>query len=190
MMLALLIAASLAAPSLATTQAAADTCRAKIDALQQRFQARQTAPTDAVSFSQDELNSYLALGAELPVGLKEVTVTLRRDRLEAKGMVDLDALKTRIPTSKSATSPLWLLGGLMPFEVKGKFKSADGFGQAEVEEVRLGPVLLPPNVVGQIVASSTKSERLPKGVDLNAPFRLPYGVKSIRLEVYRSVVQP
>ena len=194
-MITLLLAAALAAQAagnpLALTKAAADTCRAKIDALDRRFKAKATTPAEPVAFSEQEVNSYLAQGgAVLPVGIKSFTVSLRRDRLEAKGMVDLDALKAKVPASKSATNPLWLLGGLMPFELKGKFKSANRFGQAEIEEVRLGPVMLPPSVVAQLVASSTKSPGMPQGVDLMAPFRLPYGVRSLRLEAYRAVVEP
>lgn len=194
MFLPLLISSvvAVASPSpLGVTKAAADSCRVKIDNLDRRFKARIMTPAESVGFSEQEVNSYFALGgAELPVGLKDVTISLRRDRLEAKGMVDLDALKAKVPASKAATNPLWLLGGLLPFELKGKFKSENGFGQAEVEEVRLGPVMLPASVVGQIVASATKTPKLPGGVDLMAPFRLPYGVKSVRLEAYRAVVQP
>ncbi len=192
-MIALLLGTVIAAaaPSLGLSKAAADSCRLKIDALDRRFKAKMTTPADAVSFSEQEVNSYLVLGgARLPVGLRNVSVSLRRDRLEASGMVDLDALKTKVPSSSNPMNPLWLLGGLMPFELKGKFTSQDGFGQAEIEEVRLGPVLLPPSVVAQIVASSTKSARMPNGVDLLAPFRLPYGVKTVRFEAYRALVQP
>jgi hypothetical protein len=64
----------------------------------------------------------------------------------------------------------------------------DGFGQIEVDELRLGAVALPMSMLEQIVASSTRTPENPQGFDIHSPFRLPYALKRVRLEPGRAVL--
>lgn len=189
----IIFALALAAPAatIGLTRQAADSCRVKLEDLERRQKAAGSpAPSGAVAFTESEINSYLNLGGvKLPVGLRDIRVRLFRGRVEAMGTVDLDAVKAHVPSSSSPLNPLWLLGGTTEFELKGKVESDKGFGQVDVEEVRLGPVSLPPSVVAQIVASSTKTADKPGGFDLLAPFRLPYGLKRVRIETGQSLVE-
>jgi len=140
---------------------------------------------DAVSLSQGELNSYLnlGLGAKLPKGLTGLHFDLNPAQIRATGRVDLEQLK-QLP-EQPRWSPLGLLSGDLPIEVVGRMKSDAGFGSFEIEEVRLGPMILPPALVQQLIASATKTARQPDGFDIRSPFRLPYGLKRVRVQLGR-----
>ena len=47
---------------------------------------------------------------------------------------------------------------------------------------------VPTSVLGQLVLSATKSEANPEGVDITAPFRLPYSVNRLRLQPGRALL--
>jgi hypothetical protein len=140
----------------------------------------------AVSLSQGELNSYLnlGLGAKLPKGLTGLHFDLNPAQIRATGRVDLEQLKRQLP-EQPRWSPLGLLSGDLPIEVVGRMKSDAGFGSFEIEEVRLGPMILPPALVQQLIASATKTARQPDGFDIRSPFRLPYGLKRVRVQLGR-----
>jgi len=94
--------------------------------------------------------------------------------------VDLEQFrgKVEIPTF----SPLSFLSGRVPVELTGRFINQDGFGSIEWETAYISSIRVPITMLEQIVLSSSRSERHPEGVDIHAPFRLPYSVKSVRLE--------
>jgi hypothetical protein len=115
-------------------------------------------------------------------------VRFARERLEAKGVLDLDQLQGQIP-SGGMLSALAFLTGKVNVSVRGRLTSDDGFGTFEPEEAKVGSIPLAPSVLQQIVAASTKSADKPEGVDVLAPFRFPYGVRQIRLTQGRAVVE-
>ncbi len=140
----------------------------------------------AVPLSQGELNSYLnlGLGTRLPKGLTNLHFELSPERITATARVDLEQMKRQLP-EQPRWSPLGLLGGDLPIEVTGRMKSEAGFGSFEIEEVRLGPMVLPPALVQQIIASATRTAQQPDGFDIRLPFRLPYGLKRVKVELGR-----
>ena len=142
-----------------------------------------------VLVSEGELNSYLnlSLGPKMPQGLTDVKVRLENDRLQANALLDLQQIQGKVKDG-GALRLFGLLGGPMPVEFKGRMPNKDGFGQIEVEELRLGAVALPMSVLEQIVASSTRTPDNPQGFDLHSPFRLPYALKKVRLEPGRAVL--
>jgi hypothetical protein len=139
-----------------------------------------------VLLSQGELNSYLnlGLGPQLPKGLTGLHFDLNPERITATARVDLEQMKRQLP-EQPRWSPLGLLSGDLPIEVVGRMKSDAGFGSFEIEEVRLGPMTLPPALVQQLIASATKTARQPDGFDVRSPFRLPYGLKRVRIQLGR-----
>jgi hypothetical protein len=114
--------------------------------------------------------------------LHDVDFQLEADRLVARAAVDLEKVKEAL-NANSIFNPLSLLTGTMPIEAKGRLKNKeDGFGAFEIEDVRLGPMLVPPSLLHQLVASATRTSQNPQGFDILAPFRFPYALRKVRLQ--------
>jgi hypothetical protein len=144
---------------------------------------------DTVTVTESELNSYLnlTLGEKLPKELKDLEVRLlERERLQATGMVDLDKVKAKVSTS--SWNPLLLMSGFVPVQLRGRLVNRDGFGSIIWEEVRVNAWSVPVSLLEQMVASATKKPDHPEGIDISAPFRLPYSVRRIRLEPGRALL--
>jgi hypothetical protein len=170
----------------------ADSLRAKILELERRGRLpRDTkAPRPApMVVTQGELNSYinLVLKPRLPAGLSDVDFAFTRG-IAVRGLVDLDQVKAAMQAT-SAWNPLGLLSGSVPIELSGQLKNDAGFGTFELEEIRLGPAMLPPTLLHQMVASATRTPQNPQGFDILAPFRLPYGLKRVRIQAGRAQLE-
>jgi len=149
-------------------------------------------PTSSVVVRQAELNSWvnLTLAPQLPPGVSDLDLQLEKDRLVAKGMVDLDKLPVKQAAGASAWNPINFLSGRVAVELRGRLTTPeDGFGSFEAEEVRLASFPIPPSVVAQAVARSTRSAQNPEGVDILAPFRLPYAAKRVRLQPGKALLE-
>jgi hypothetical protein len=179
--LALLPMAQSPAPPAFSTSDAQSLSR-KLQAIERRKQMRDTRP-QSILVTEGELNSYLNLdpAAKLPKGVSEVVVRLDHDdRVQARGMVDLEAVKPKVPWI--GFGPLMFFGGSVPVEIKGRLRTSEGFGNIEVEDLRMASIPVPISVLEQLVSTSTRTEENPQGFDIRAPFRLPYSVKRVRLE--------
>jgi hypothetical protein len=172
-----------AGPRGVVNQQAADSLGGKLADLEQHPDPRR-AP---VRVTEGEINSYLRITkrTKLPAGLTDPEVRFDREQIEVRGFVDLEQVKGKVQLP-SALSPLGLLSGRVPFELRGHFTSKGGFGTVEIQEIRVASWPLPLSVVEQMVATATRNEQHPDGVDLHAPFRLPYSVSRIRLEPGRA----
>jgi hypothetical protein len=178
--LALLLMSQPPPPALSTADA--QSLSRKLQAIERRKQTRDTRPA-SVLVTEGELNSFLNLdpAAKLPKGVSAVVVRLDRDdRVQARGMVDLETVKPKLPWI--GFGPLMFLNGSVPVEIKGRLHTAgDGFGTIEVEDLRMASIPVPISVLEQLVSTSTRTEENPQGFDIRAPFRLPYSVKRVRL---------
>jgi hypothetical protein len=161
----------------------------KLEAIEKRRVENSRKPR-TVLFTQGELNSYLNLtyAEKLPKGLRDVEVRLDRDRILAKGMVNIERVKGKVGESGGSWGPLSFLSGDVPVEVMGKVTARDGFGVVQWESVYLSSMRVPISVLEQLVVSATKSEENPEGFDIRAPFRLPYSVNRLRLEPGRALL--
>jgi hypothetical protein len=139
--------------------------------------------------TQRQLNSWvnLTLASKIPEGVSGLELGLEKDRVVARGMLDLDRLKSKIPQGTGA-SLLAFLSGAVPVELRGRFSSADGTGRVEVEEALVSGISLPPAVLAQVVSQSTKSATRPAGFDILSPFPLPFTARRVRLEPGRALV--
>ena len=160
----------------------------KLESIEKRRMEKKRKP-QTVLFTQGEVNSYLNLtyAEKLPKGLRDVEVRLDRDRIHAKGLVNIDRVKGKVSDGGSF-GPLSFLSGDVPVEIMGKLTSKDGFGTITWETVYLSSVRLPISALEQMVLSATKTEDNPEGVDITAPFRLPYSVNRLRLEPGRALL--
>jgi len=161
----------------------------KLEAIEKRRIEKNRKP-QTVLLTQGEVNSYLNLSYadKLPKGLRDVEVRLDRDRILAKGLVNIDRVKGRVGERGGSLGPLSFLSGDVPVEITGKLTAKDGFGVVVWETVYLSSMRVPTSVLGQLVLSATKSDSHPEGVDITAPFRLPYSVNRLRLEPGRALL--
>jgi hypothetical protein len=157
--------------------------------VERRLVAGKPASRQTIVVTQRQLNSWvnLTLASKIPEGLSGLELGLQKDRVVARGTLDLDRLKSRVPPGAGA-SLLAFLSGAVPVELRGRFSSADGTGRVEVEEALVAGISLPPAVVAQIVAQSTRSAKQPQGFDILAPFPLPFTARRVRLEPGRALV--
>jgi hypothetical protein len=154
--------------------------------IERRLGAGKPASRQAIVVTERQLNSYVRLALKLPAGLSGLELGLQKDRLLARGILDLDQVKSKMPQGAGL---LAFLGGPVPVELRGRFWSAEGSGRVEVEEALVAGVSLPAAVLAQIVSQSTKNATRPQGFDILAPFPLPYTARRVRLEPGRALVE-
>jgi hypothetical protein len=170
--------------------AEADKLGAALDALDRRQKNGRTARSETVEVTEGEINSYVNLKANMPEGVTDVKVRIEKDRVAATAIVDLDRIPGRAAASSSAWNPFSLVSGRVPVSVTGKLMpEGDGFASFQVDEVHLGSLPLPISVLAQLVASATRGNDNPQGVDIQSPFRLPYSMKRVRLQPDRALLE-
>lgn len=167
----------------------ADLVSGTVARVERRLRAGKPASRETIVVTERQLNSYvnLALAAKIPPGITGLALGLQKDRLHARGTLDLDQVRSKIPPGAGA-SLLAFLSGAVPVELRGRFSSAEGTGRVEVEEALVAGVSLPPAVLAQIVGQSTRSAKRPQGFDILAPFPLPFTARRVRLEPGRALV--
>jgi hypothetical protein len=156
---------------------------------ERRLRSGRAASTETVAVTQRQLNSYvnLLLAPKIPPGVSNLQIRLEQGRLGARGLVDLDRVRGRLPRSGASTL-LALLSGTVAVELAGRLPSANGIGRIELEQASVGGVSLPVSVVAELVSLTTRSETRPKGFDLTAPFPLPWSAQRVRFEPGRALV--
>jgi hypothetical protein len=154
--------------------------------IERRLAAGKPASRQPIVVSERQLNSYVRLAAKLPPALTNLELDLQKDRLLARGTLDLDQVKSKLPDGAGL---LGFLSGTVPVELRGRFWSAEGSGRVEMEEATVAGISLPPGLLAQIVSQSTKTAKRPAGVDVLAPFRLPLTARRVRLEPGRALVE-
>ncbi len=154
--------------------------------IERRLGAGKPASRQPIVVTERQLNSYVRLAAKLPPALTNLELGLQKDALLARGSLDLDQVKSKMPQGAGL---LALLSGTVPVELRGRLWSAEGKGRVEVEQATVAGISLPPSLVAQIVSQSTKNAQRPQGFDILAPFPLPYTARRVRLEPGRALVE-
>jgi len=150
--------------------------------------ARRDAP---IAVSESEVSSYLNLsrGDEMPKELSDVVVRFQRDRVAARGLLDLDRLRRRAPVPKSLEGLLGFVSGRVPVEVAGRMRMVSvGVGAFSIEEAYLARVPIAPPLMKRLAVWATQSAARPEGYDIQAPFHFPPAVKRVRLEPGRALL--
>ena len=121
---------------------------------------------ETVLLTQGEVNSYLNLtyAEKLPKGVRDVEVRLDRDRILAKGLVNIDRVKGKVGEGGGSWGPLSFLSGDVPVEITGKVIAKDGFGQVTWESVYLASMRVPISVLEQLVLVGHEDRGEPRGV--------------------------
>jgi hypothetical protein len=168
----------------------ADQVAETVARLERRLKAGKPASRQPIAVTERQVNSYvrLSLASRIPPSLSGLSFRFEPGRLVADGVLDLDAVRSKIPPSGPGTL-LSFLSGTVPIALKGRFQGANGQGRMEVEEALVAGISLPQALLAQMVAQATKSTKQPQGFDLLAPFALPWTARSVRLEAGRAVVE-
>ena len=168
----------------------AESLARKVVAFEQRLRVRSTK-RETITVTQGELNSFLNLtyAPKMPKGVTGVSIRFDNERIEAQGTVDLEQVGASPQQDRSRYSLMSLLSPAVPVLLRGRLVNQDGFGTLQWEEIRLSSLPLPLGALSSRVAAATKSARYPNGVDIQAPFRLPYSARKVRLEPGRAVLE-
>jgi len=167
----------------------ADWVRETVARVERRLSAGKPASRQTIVVTERQLNSWvnLSLAGKIPEGVSGFELGLQKDRVLARGLLDLDRVKAKMPQGLG-TGLLAFLSGSVPVELRGRFSSAEGTGRVEVEEALVAGISLPPGVVAQIVSQSTRTANRPQGFDILSPFPLPFTARRVRLEPGRALV--
>ena len=168
----------------------AESLARKVVAFEQRLRVRSTK-RETITVTQGELNSFLNLtyAPKMPKGVTGVSIRFDNERIEAQGTVDLEQVGASPQQARSRYSLMSLLSPSVPVLLRGRLVNQDGFGSLQWEEIRLSSLPLPLGALSSMVAAATKSARYPNGVDIQAPFRLPYMARRVKLEPGRAILE-
>lgn len=158
----------------------------QIQAITRRPADRRLPAT--VPITEGELNSYFLYTPDsMPKGVTAMSFRFEPGRLVAHGVVDIDLLKPKV--GLSPWNPIAWMSGNVPVDVEGRVTSRDGTATVVWEDVRVSSVSVSPSLLRQMVATATRgSERFPNGLDILAPFELPYEARRVRFELARALV--
>ena len=182
-------AAALLAALMAALAAGALTPEASRSAGQkfERLGGQKLPPGSQVSFSEEEINSYLRYDCapEIPAGISQPNFRFEPDRIVVKAVVDF--LEWQVERGASAGLLLrWLLRGKRPVEATARYTSADGWGRADVERARIGSLMLSGEAVHFLVEHLVRP-RYPPAV-VGQKHALGYNLRQVRFERGRAVL--
>jgi len=163
----------------------------KLASLEKRAKLGKAPRKTPMAVSEAEINSYVNLtrGSELPKGLSDVIVRFERDRLVARGLLDLEQLRGRGLLTEGLDGYLGFLSGKVPVEVTGRqLIVSEGVGAFAIDDARLATFPVPVTVIERLAVWATTSAENRKGFDIHSPFRLPYALRRVRLEPGRALL--
>jgi len=145
------------------TRAAANQCSAKLKTIEAFAAHRQAGQQQTTRFSEDEVNSYLALdlSKKYHPSLKSLTVTFEEDdRLQSVATIDFDRLGK---TSTKFLSKLlsFMLSGVHTLTARGQIVSGKGKAHFQLEQARFDNSTLPRSLVEEIITAVGRKQNPP-----------------------------
>jgi hypothetical protein len=168
------------------TKPAAESCSLKWKKVQEAEETPSSAGMKT-SFSESEINSYLALdlSSSYHPSLKSLVFTFREGKLQAVATIDFDRLAMN--SSKVSTKLLAaMLSGVHHLQIQGKLIAAGGKAQFQLEEARFDNGALPNFLVEEIITSVGRKQKPP--FDPLQPNDLPYGIEKVALHPGNMIV--
>jgi hypothetical protein len=162
--------------SFVPSKAAAERCSEKLDKLESFAAKRKSGQKQTMKFSQDEINSYLALdlSAQYHPCLKSLVVSLEENGVEAVASIDFDRMKS------SSGNQLWKLAGLVfsgthTLTARGKLLSKDGKANFSLDQASFDDATLPRSLVELIITAVGRHQNPP--FDPLQPSKLFYEIE-------------
>jgi hypothetical protein len=187
--LAIVLATVVVRGDVALSEAHADSCARKFQTINQNSLVDARAPR-VTSLTEAEVNSYLKYraGSQIPVGVVDPYISIEEvGRLAGRATVDLDAVRED-HESTGWFDPMNLLTGQLPMTATAVLTTTNGIGRLTIESVTVGGVPVPTSLLQAMVSHYTRSPERPEGFDLNDPFELPMGIRTITVESAEAVV--
>jgi hypothetical protein len=155
--------------------------------------AKRPRGTDAAPvrnvFTEREINAYFKFYGPkfLPGGIVDPLFSLgERGRITARATVDLDAV--RESRARDWLDPLAYVTGSVEVTATGVVAGAAGMGTVEFESATVAGVAIAKGLLQELVRYYTATEQMPNGFDLDAPFKLPAGIRSVTGERGRGTI--
>jgi hypothetical protein len=165
------------------TQAEADRMVQKLTTILETGERKRpkTAPPVETVFTDREANAYFRHYGPmfLPTGVVNPVVTIgERGRVTARATVSLDAV--RKARERGWLDPLAYATGSLDVTAAGSVLGSNGVGVFQFESASLGGVSISKALLQELVRFYTTSPDLPTGFDLDKPFDLPSGIRTLR----------
>jgi hypothetical protein len=161
------------------TRAEADAMQTKLDRIAAAAETPRAAnaPPLRTAFTEREINAYLTLEGPnfLPAGIAMPRVRLADGRVQARAVVDLDAV--RRSRERSAFDPLAYLTGAVEVVAVGSVEVSGGEGLIRYESATVGGVAVPKTVAQELLRFYTRTPERPRGFAFDEPFAVPAGVR-------------
>jgi len=144
-------------------------------------------PGAKVILSEDEINSYLRYdyAPEIPKGLSDPHIRLEPDRVYGDVLVDFVEWKAA-QGEEPGMLLAFLLRGKKRVEVVARWRSGEGKGRADIEQVKIGGIPVSAAVVTFLIENVVQP-RYPEAV-VERPVELGYGLREIRVERGRAIL--
>jgi len=159
------------------SKAAADSCNAKIKALEAHAAGPQ-AKRQQIRITELEMNSYLALvlSASYHPSLKSIRLKFEEGRLQAVAKIAFDRLQF---SSTQFINSLFrkMLSGVHTLTVRGILIADNGKGNFQLEEARFDSMTIPNPLVSEIITTVGKRQNPP--FDPMQPSTLPYSIRKV-----------
>ena len=186
-LLAILLCSSAKAPagsevsSFVPSKAASEECTSKIKSLEDFANRRQNGQTQTTKFSENEINSYLALDLQpkYHASLKSLLISFKESKLQANAAIDFDHLGTT--STKFLPKLLSLMfSGTHAITADGQLMAKDGKGNFLLEQALFDSNTLPKYLVEEIISAVGRKQNPP--FDPLKPSKMPYEIN--RVEVH------
>jgi hypothetical protein len=173
-------AGSVSDSSQGISQAAADACSAKVKKMEDFAANAVPGKKQALRFSQDEVNSYLALelSAKYSPSLKSLMFTFGEAKLQGGAVVDFDRLGMRTARVLSKIVAA-MFSGSHKLSARGKLIAQHGKANFQLEEARFDDTSLPNFLVEEIITAVGRRQRPP--FDPMQPSQMPYRIEKVEL---------
>ena len=162
------------------SKAAAESCSAKVEKLEAFAAKADPAGKQTTRFTQDEINSYLALdlSANYNPCLKSLTLVFEEGGLRSDATIDFDRLGM---SSNKLLGRIMasMLSGTHELSVNGKLIAQAGKAHFQLEEARFDKASLPSFLVEEIVTAVARRQRPP--FDPMQPTQMPYKIDKVEL---------
>lgn len=166
-----------------------DRLQRKIDEINQNASAPEPQPKNT-AFTESEINSYLAFNIKdkIPKGLANPEITIvGSGSLAGRVFVDLDEFK-RGRGSHGFMDPFNYIYGRVPITARGVLRTQNGRGQFHLGSADIHGIPLPKELVQELVSYFSRTQKNPKGFNMDAPFDLPAKIRRIDVNKAEAVM--
>jgi hypothetical protein len=166
----------------ALTREAANQCSEKLKNLEYFAAHRKTGQKQTTRFTENEVNSYLALDlrSKYHPSLKSLNVRFEEDKLQGVASIDFDRLgKTSTKLLPKLLS--FMLSGVHTLTARGRLVSGNGKASFRLEQARFDTSTLPKFLVEEIITTVGRKQKPP--FDPLQPSNLFDGIDKVDVHV-------